>query len=191
VISDDHKDDVLLAALRNGDKKAFEEIFNRYWFDLLKIACGRTKSREEGEEIVQDIFTSLWKNRNTILISNLSYYLFSAVRKRVISNVRTKIIHEKYWDYYSQFLQRDALVTDEDVEFADLDEAVENALRQLPEKPQQVFRLNRMEGHSVSEISKNLNIPKRTIEYYLTQSLRQLRVHLKDYILFLFAFSQF
>jgi len=191
VISENHNDDILVEALRNGNKKAFEEIFNRYWYDLLKIACARTKSREEGEEIVQDIFASLWKNRNTALISNLSYYLFSAVRKQVISNVRSKIVHQKYWDHYSQFLQQDSLVTDEDVEFAALDEAVENALRQLPEKPQAVFRLNRLQGYSISEISKNLNIPKRTIEYYLTQSLRQLRLHLKDYILIFIGCTQF
>jgi RNA polymerase sigma-70 factor (ECF subfamily) len=177
---------MLLEALRNNNSKAFEEIFNRYWYDLLKIACAKTKSREEGEEIVQDIFANLWKNRNSLLISNLSFYLYAAVRKRVISNIRSKLVHQKYWDYYSQFITEKTSATEEAVEYAALDEAIENALRQLPEKSQQIFRLNRLQGYSVSEISENMKIPKRTIEHYLTKSLRQLRLHLKDYILFLF-----
>jgi RNA polymerase sigma-70 factor (ECF subfamily) len=188
VISISQTDEALLLELRNNCRKAFEEIFKRYWTDLYRVAYARTKSREEGEEIVQEIFASLWKNRNTIIIENLSHYLFSAVRKRVISNIRSKIIHQKYWDFYSQFIPEGTFATDEAVEYAALDEAVENAIRQLPEKPQQIFRLNRLEGYSVSEISKDLNIPKRTIEHYLTTSIRALRVHLKDYILILIGF---
>lgn len=177
--------------LRNNCRRAFEEIFKRYWADLYRVAYARTKSREEGEEIVQEIFATLWKNRNALIIDNLSNYLFSAVRKRVISNIRSKIVHQKYWDFYSQFIPEGTLATEEAVAYAALDEAVENAIRQLPEKPQQVFRLNRLEGYSVSEISKNLNIPKRTIEHYLTKSIRALRVHLKDYILLVIGFSSF
>jgi RNA polymerase sigma-70 factor (family 1) len=189
VISISQTDEALLLELRDDSRKAFEEIFKRYWADLYRVAYSRTKSREEGEEIVQDIFAALWKNRNTFVIENLSHYLFSAVRKRVISNLRSKMVHQKYWDFYSQFIPEGTMATDEAVDYAVLDEAVENAIRQLPEKSQQVFRLNRLEGQSVSEISKNLNIPRRTIEHYLTKSIRALRVHLKDYILILIGFN--
>ena len=189
MISISQTDEALLVQLRNDCRKAFEEIFKRYWSDLYRVAYSRTKSREEGEEIVQEIFAALWKNRNTVIIENLSNYLFSAVRKRVISNIRTKIVHQKYWDFYSHFIPQGSLATEEAVDYAALDEAVENAICQLPDKPQQVFRLNRLEGQSVSEISKNLNIPKRTIEHYLTKSVRALRVHLKDYILILIGYS--
>jgi RNA polymerase sigma-70 factor (family 1) len=189
VISISQSDEALLMELRNNCRKAFEEIFKRYWADLYRVAYARTKSREEGEEIVQEIFAALWKNRNTIIIEDLSHYLFSAVKKRVISNIRGKIVHQKYWDFYGQFIDDGTFATDEAVAYAALDEAVEIAIRQLPEKSQQVFRLNRLEGQSVSEISKNLNIPKRTIEHYLTKSIRALRVHLKDYILIVIGYS--
>lgn len=180
-----HSDEELLNRLLNGSRVAFEDIFNRYWYRLFKVANARIKSREEAEEIVQDIFAALWKNRNTLLISNLSNYLFSSVRKGVISKIRSKLVHEKYRNYYLKFFPGYSMATDETIEFDELSSAIENALLQLPEKSQQVFRLNRLQGLSIPEISETLKMPRRTIEHHLTKSLRELRMHLKDYMLFL------
>lgn len=180
-----HSDEELLKRLLIGDRDAFEEIFIRYWYRLFKVANARIKSREEAEEIVQDIFASLWKNHNILLISNLSNYLFSSVRKGVISKIRSKLVHEKYRNYYLQFFPGYSLATDETVEFDELSTVIENALLQLPAKSQQVFRLNRLQGLSIPEISEMLKMPRRTIEHHLTKSLRELRMHLKDYMLFL------
>lgn len=188
--STDHADDKLLHELRLGSREAYEAIFNKYWYVLFKVAYARTKSKEEAEEIVQEIFAGLWKNHQTLLISNLSFYLFAAVRKRIISAIRSKMVHDKYRNYYEQFLNGHVMATDEAVAFTTLREAVEKAVCQLPEKPQQVFRLSHFQGLSVAEIAKHLNMPRRTIEHHLTQSLRTLRVHLKDFILFLFLFCQ-
>jgi len=190
VNSTDPADENLLHELRLGSRDAYEAIFNKYWYAVFKVAYARTRSKEEAEEIVQEIFAGLWKNHQNLLISNLSFYLFAAVRKRVISNIRSKMVEEKYRTYYEQFLPEHGLVTDEAVAYTSLREAVEKAVCQLPEKPQQVFRLSHFQGLSVPEISKHLNIPRRTIEHYLTQSLRTLRVHLKDYMLMILMFCQ-
>jgi RNA polymerase sigma-70 factor (family 1) len=180
-----HSDEELLNRLLNGNREAFEDIFIRYWYRLFKVANSRIKSREEAEEIVQDIFASLWKNRNTSVISNLSSYLFSSVRKGVISKIRSKLVHEKYRNHYLKSFPGYSMITDESVEFEELSSAIENALLQLPEKSQQVFRLNRLQGLSIPEISETLKMPRRTIEHHLTKSIRELRLHLKDYIPFL------
>src|SRR5688572_23107446 len=105
VSPENYNDDDLVKALRSGDKRAFEIIFAKYWFKLFHVAYSRLKSREEAEEIVQDIFTSIWKNHDTFLISNLSFYLFASVRKRTINTLRSKLTHQKYWDYYSHFFK--------------------------------------------------------------------------------------
>lgn len=112
-----HSDDVLLKRLHLGDGEAFKEIFNRYWYPLFKAANNRIKSREEAEEIVQDIFTSLWKNHRVLIIANLESYLFSAVRKGIISKIRSKLVHEKYRNYYLRYFPGYSLATEEAVEF--------------------------------------------------------------------------
>jgi RNA polymerase sigma-70 factor (family 1) len=176
-------DEELLNRLLSNDQEAFKDIFLRYWYPLFKVANARINSREEAEEIVQDIFLALWRNRNALLIANLSAYLFSSVRKGVVSKIRSRFVHEKYRNYYLKFFPGYSMSTDETIEFDALGTAIENALLQLPEKSRQVFRLNRLQGLSIPEISEILKMPRRTIEHHLTQSLRQLRIHLKDYIL--------
>jgi len=183
VSPENYNDDDLVKAMRLGDKRAFEIIFEKYWFKLFSVAYSRLKSREEAEEIVQDIFTSVWKNHDTLLISNLSFYLFASVRKRTVNTLRSRLTHQKYWDYYSRFFKDYSESTQEDLQLAELNNEIEKAILKLPKKSQAVVRLNRIQGLSVAEIAESLNIPKRTIEHYLTKSIRELRIHLKDYIL--------
>jgi RNA polymerase sigma-70 factor (ECF subfamily) len=178
-----HKDQELLCELKKGSKKSFEEIFHRYWPQLYRIAYSKLKSKNEAEEIVQEIFVNLWQGRDHLHILNLEHYLKSAIKFRVISNIRKEISKQKYWDYYKQFIPGYHSATEESVEYDDLDQALEKAILKLPAKSQLVFKLNRIQGLSIEEISNQLNVPRRTIEHHLTQSTRSLRIILKDYTL--------
>ncbi len=75
-----------------------------------------------------------------------------------------------------------AETTEENVSYNELNQAIEKAIGELPEKSQEIFRLNRLEGRSVPEIAQSLHLSERAIEYHLTKSLRTLRLHLKDFI---------
>lgn len=176
-------DDALVLAIRQGSEDAFEIVFNRYWERAFQLAYVRLKSREESEEVVQEVFASLWKNRETACITRLYYYILAAVRNQVLARIRTKILHRQHWDQYSQYFIEATEATAESVAFDDLQRAMESAIDQLPAKTRQVFRLNRLQGVSIGEIAEQMNMPRRTIEYHLTQSLRKLQVHLRDFIL--------
>jgi RNA polymerase sigma-70 factor (ECF subfamily) len=63
--------------------------------------------------------------------------------------------------------------------------ALEEGVKELPEKTQEVFRLSRVEGHSVAEIAKRLNLSEKAIEYHITRSRKELRLYLKDFLAFL------
>lgn len=177
----DDTDEALLKQLRAGSKPAFEEIFNRYWYALYKIVYVRIQKHEEAEEIVQELFATLWQRRKALRIERLADYLFTAARHRTISYIRACMVR----DAYQKDFKEDALTTEteEAVSFNELAHVIERVISTLPEKSQQVFRLNRMEGRPVSEVAKFLNMPRRTAEYHLTKSLRALRMHLKDFIL--------
>ena len=54
-------------------------------------------------------------------------------------------------------------------------------------KTREIFTLNRLEGRSVIEIARLLNLPERTVEYHITVALRHLRGHLKEYIVLFFT----
>jgi RNA polymerase sigma-70 factor (family 1) len=176
-----HIEEQLMETFRKGSPEAFEEIFKTYWHCLYSIARSKVQSREEAEEIVQGIFATLWEKRASLLITNLSYYLVTALRNKIIDEVRLKITQKKYWDYYKNFIPQQSNVTDDLVVYDDLSEAFERAVNRLSEKSREVFRLSRLEGRSKKEIGELLHLSEKAIEYHLTKSLKELRVQLKDY----------
>ena len=73
-------DEQLVTQLREGNKRAFEEIYDRYWYKLFCISYHQVGSREESEELVHDIFESLWNKRSDTEIRNLATYLVIAMK---------------------------------------------------------------------------------------------------------------
>jgi RNA polymerase sigma-70 factor (ECF subfamily) len=147
------------------------------------MAIARVRSKDKTEEIVQDLFISLWDKRATHSIQNLPAYLFQAVKFKALNYIESKLVQVKYWDYYKSFVSQKENSTQLTVEYDDLMEAIENGMTSLPEKSRKVFRMHRLEGWSVPEIARTLNLSEKAIGYHLTQSLKKLRVHLKNYIL--------
>jgi hypothetical protein len=73
-----------ITALKEGDEKAFERIYNHYWQKLFSVAYNYTRSRETAQEIVQEVFVNLWLHREErTLRSGLQAYLYGAVRNKI------------------------------------------------------------------------------------------------------------
>lgn len=177
-------DAMLVELLKTHDAGAFQEIYQRYWHVLFVVARRKLNSQEIAEEIVQDLFTSIWARRAETHIEDLKKYLFSSIKYLVINAIKSKVVRE---EYQSQTVLSGGYAstqrTEEELAYRDLYSAIEDGLLQLSDKTQHVFRLNRLENQSVREISISLNIPERTVEYHITQALRVLRLHLRDYLL--------
>ena len=176
----------LLSLIRQNDHKAFETLFDRYWYRMFKYALSVIRSREEAEEIVQELFAGLWQKRQELDILNLSHYLFVAVRRKIIDRARAKFTQAKYWEYYKIHIPEYDSSTEDAVAYNELTHELETAIGNLPEKSQKIFRLSRFEGWSVPEISRSLKLSERAIEYHITRSLAHLRLHLRKFILLLF-----
>jgi RNA polymerase sigma-70 factor (family 1) len=173
----------LLEAIRRDDEEAFTELFKRYWKKVHDMAYPRVRSEEVTAEIVQDLFVALWDKRASHSITHVPSYLYSAVKNKALNYMAAQVVRKNYWEYCKKFfLDRDN-VTENTVAFDELMEAIETGIEHLPEKSKKVFRLNRLEGRSIPEIADTLNLSEKAIQYHLTQSLKKLRLHLKDYII--------
>jgi RNA polymerase sigma-70 factor (family 1) len=176
-------DEILLIRLRSGDEAAFREIYERYWKKLYSIARRKIESLDAVEELVQDLFLKLWERRKELRIERLDAYLFTAVRYAIINHIKSSLIHEKYVEYAYVHLPEGSSTTEEQLNLNELIEAVNRQLNGLPEKTSQIFRLNRLEYKSVKEISAQLKVPERTVEYHLSQAIKSLRIYLRNYIM--------
>ena len=188
----DIDDAACLVSFKNGDISAFEEIYNRYWFQLYGVAFRQTQSKQEAEEMVQTVFERIWKNRDNVIINNIGGYLTVSLRNVLIDFFRQK---ESFKKRSMPFLNESFGINagEEKVNHNQLINSIEEVLQQLPEKTQTVFRLSRFEDRSVKEIAIQLNLSEKAVEYHITRSLKLLRKYLSGYqaLFFIIFFQMF
>lgn len=181
MINSQSNDEDLVDWLRSGNARAFEEIYQRYWYNLYRVAYQQTGTREEAEELVQNLFENLWHRRGQLTIRHLLSYLVVSIKHLATNYVKSQITHRKYQEYLILHEIRQSFGTDEHVQFADLSKAVDEAMKKLPEKSGEIFRLSRFEGQSVRAIADRLNLSEKAVEYHITRSLKVLKEQLKAY----------
>ena len=174
-------DEQLVDFLKSDDQAAFEEIYNRYWYKLLGVAYHETGTREEAEELVQDLFERIWQKRQESIIRHLSAYLVVSIKHLATNYVKSQITQRKFQEYLIFNEIKQSYSTDESVQFADLSKAVDEAMKKLPEKSVEIFKMSRFENQSVKAIAQQLNLSEKAVEYHITKSLKVLKEQLKAY----------
>ena len=175
---DDHQ---LWKAICNGDEKAFDTLFTRY-YPVLCAYARQFLNYEDARDAVQGLMVWLWENREILVIqSTLRSYLFSAVYNSCHTELHKKEIRRKAHDHISQKLKH--LFEDPDFYVAEeLAEKIEAAIKALPETYRAVFVKNRFEQKTYNEIARELGVSAKTIDYRISQALKRLRIALKDYL---------
>jgi RNA polymerase sigma-70 factor (family 1) len=182
-------EELLNLVKQHEDESAFREVYNRYWREVFMVAYRKVKNKEIAEELTQNLFLSIWEKRKDVVILNLHPWLLGAVKYSVINYYKSQIVHEKYIRHIHSTAQGSVSTTEQMTLQADLTDAIEKGVSLLPQKTQQVFKLSRFENRSVKEISRDLNISEKAVEYHITQSLKWMKVYLKDYLITLLLAS--
>ena len=171
----------LVRALAQDDEKAFAEIYERYWRPLHQQAVRKLGRAEDAEEVVQDLFVTLWNKRRSASIQQLDAYLFSGLKYKIIDCIRAQLVRKAY-AAAAPHRPAPSCCTEETLAAADLSLALDASVRGLPSHSQEVFRLSRVEHQSVPEIAARLQVSPKTVEYHLSRSLRLLRKHLREFL---------
>lgn len=164
------------------DEIAFRTLFFQFFSPLCVFAHRYIDSWETCEDIVQETFLKIWKNRKNIEINTSSRnFLITSVKNTCIDFLR-KQETEQNWkqkeieNNTSRYTSGDLYSTIE------LEQMLSTALAKLPDNIRIVFEKNRFEGMTYSEIAAEHNISIKTVEAYMTKALKHLRVELKDYL---------
>ena len=176
----EYSDEALLKLLQQEGLEAFEEIYRRYWKKLYSMSYKRVQSREISEELVQDIFTSLWVAKNTTSIENLSAYLFSAIKYKVINHLARELTKKTYTEQQLA-VQKEDNSTEEKVLLDDLEDALQEAIGKLPAKRQMIFKLHRQENLSIKQVASQLGISEKTVENQYGKAMKMLKLNLKHF----------
>jgi len=177
-----YTDDKLVQLLKSRELDAFEEIYRRYWKRLYSTCYKRLQSREISEELVQDIFTSLWATRSETTIDNLSAYLFTAARYKVINHVAREASRKTYSNEQLKAVREDNS-TEEAVLLNDLHVAMEKAIGQLPHKRQLIYKMHGQGNLSLKQVASQLGISEKTVENQYGKAMKMLKVNLRNFTL--------
>ena len=172
----------LIEMLQIGDERAFKELYHGYWDMLLDSAFKRLGSIEQAEEIVQDIFVSLYVRRDNLHINtSIEAYLKNALKFKVFDVFRRQITHEKYIDNTLKSLHNGTITPDEALQIKELKEKIDQVTQQIPEKCREVFLLSRVENLSNKKIAELLGISVSTVEKHISKATGILRTNFKEY----------
>lgn len=162
--------------LRNDRKRGFDLIFEQYWKRLYTYAYQIYTEEAICEDIVQEVFVSLWQKSENTSIVNLEGYLFRAVKYKVINQLRDLKFKPEHHELLSEISTPEK--ASRQLEYNDFELIIQTEISKLPPKCKKVFMLSRFEDFSNAEIAQELHISIRTVEKHISDALRHLKTTL-------------
>jgi RNA polymerase sigma-70 factor (family 1) len=177
-----NSDQDLLINLRQGDIKAFDELYHRYARKLMAFALTFFPNQSIAEEAVQEIFVRIWEKRRDLDDSkSFKSYLFQAIKYYMFNFIRDRKESCTYEEVAEVTFGRENMV-EENIYYEELEARAKLLIGKLPLVQQQVFRLNKLEGLSTQEIAVRMNLSKRTIEHHIYLATKTVKSELMQHI---------
>lgn len=140
----------------------------------------KLNNKQEAEDIIQEIFITLWNNRLDLFIqTSLPTYLFTAARNRAFDLFSHKKVESKYIASLQNFIEDSGVQADFMLRENDLKRLIEKETQSLPPKMREVFLLSRNKNLKHKEIAKVLDISEQTVSTQIKKALRVLRMRLE------------
>jgi len=177
------EEEFLKQGLHSKNKIVFDFVFQYYYSGLCAYAETIIKEEVVVEDIVQDLFVTLWiKSEQLIITSSLKNYLFSSVKNRCFDYLK----HQKVKSKFFQILKFPDESNEDSPENwfvqSELQEIIEKSIQNLPPRCCEIFKLSRLEGLKNQDIVKQLGISKRTVELQISNALKFLRKDLNPHL---------
>lgn len=180
------------------DIQHFELLFKQMQPRLFAFCCKYVEDEELARDFVQECFISLWENYESVE-SSFESYLFTSVRNRCLSYIRSRKIHVEYEESV-RFRMKEIEIHPEmpdpleELYLKELNEILHRSIEKLPQKCRQIFMMSRYQGMKNQEIADQLNVSVRTVEAQIYNALKVLKADLQNYfpasLLFFLFFSK-
>ncbi|MGV8880475.1 MAG: RNA polymerase sigma-70 factor [Sphingobacteriaceae bacterium] len=177
------ENEALVAKLIDGDKQAFEWLFNCYYAKLAFFANRFLNDINIAEEITGEMFFKLWeKHEQLVITSSVSAFLYTMTKNKCLNYLK----HQKIENLYLNYLQKNNLLetcaadTEKCYNDKELALQIKAAVERLPEKCRQVFMMSRYEDLKYRDIAVRLDISSKTVERHMGIALERLRKILKN-----------
>lgn len=183
----DSAENSLLHALKEGNGRAFEVLYDRYSERILYNLIRIVRSSSIAEELLQDVFLKVWELRETIdptrsfqaflfqISSNLAIDFYRKAARQRIMEAAVALSSEAGYNHVDKY-----------IDYKEAEILLDRAISQLPPQRQRVFRLCRIEGKTYEETAEILSISRSTVREHMVKAKAFMREQLsKDYGIYL------
>lgn len=173
-------ENLLDKVIRFDDEDAFHSIFSDYYPPLCLYA-GRMVAPMIAEDVVQEVFVTLWETRHTLTIdTSLKGYLLASTRNRCLNHIKREAVQNRYTDYatanHSQPMRADDLLS-----VSELENRLEQTLSQMREEWRVAFVMSHMQHKKTSEIAERLGVSERSVERFRKKAMDIIEREMRDY----------
>lgn len=166
----------LLSMLSEGSEYAFRELFNTYKDHLYRIALAYVKQPQIAEEVVQDVFMTVWIHKEELgSINSFKSWIYTIGRNKIIDRYKRIILDNKVRAEYMYPLPKEDNSTYYNIINKEYEKILQKGISQLPERQRQVYELVKENGLSYKDAAEKLNISQLTVKTHLTRSMNFLR----------------
>src|ERR1700754_297897 len=177
--SSDHE---LLLQLMSGSHEAFSIIYHKYWRKIFVYTYDRLKDIKQSQDIVQDLFVSLWERKEQLHVDNLNAYLYASARYAVLKVVDAQQAEAHFFTSL-QHLSLDVSAADHQMISAELLGAFRALVEKMPSQRRKIFQMRHEENLKTREIAEALGISQKTVQNQLLTSYQQIRTLLTRVLL--------
>jgi RNA polymerase sigma-70 factor (family 1) len=171
----------LLKEIAVGNEVAFRKVYHDYYKKLLGFAFTLTKNKEAAEELVEDVFIKIWKNRQYAeAIQNLKVYLYTATKNTCLNYLSSKANDSitKPFDAINIVLS-DPVCPDQLLIYTETFAKIKSAIDTLPSRCKMIFKLIREDGLKYKEVAEILNVSPNTVDAQMTIAIRRIGLLLR------------
>lgn len=187
-----NEDSVLFQLIKQRDKNAFTQIYNKYHRYLYILAFRFLKNDEMAEDAVQYVFVKLWINTRDINVEvNLKNYLYTMTKNYILNQIRDKkeIISINY-EYAQKEIEDDGSDIQKMIEETQLSDLLYKGIESLPHQKKEICKKKIQENKSNQEIADEMGLSVHTVKSHYQESIKLLRSYFQKFmIFFLFIFN--
>lgn len=162
------------------DESTLKELFNVYSDDLCAFLNYYTHDKQLIEDIIQDVFISLWEERDTINIFYIKTYLYNAARNKVLNSLRDEQNRSLLLERWaSRELEKQK--ARDCINMEEFSSVYQQAINSLPEKCREIFTLSREQNKTYREIAGEKDLSVKTVEAQMSIAIKKVREYILNY----------
>lgn len=145
----------------------FNQIYNLYYDSLCKYLSFYTKDIETIEDLIQEIFLSIWENREKREVEHPKTYLFRVARNKIFNYLRDQQKHSQLREAWYLEQLESGLPDNEKFDMEQLLADIEKAIHMLPQKCREIFLLSKIHNYTYQQIADHKQISRHRLHRFI------------------------